>query len=128
MWVDLTSSSDFIESLYSSDGSTNSINPSAAATASSWYACGVQLRNAGDALAQAAATGRFAYGMEMTCNELRESASCFRSATNLLQQAITTTTAATAATSNQDWADGNPDSEQQDWTSIMGTCVERIII
>lgn len=117
MWVDLISSTDFANSFFGSGGGgdNNNINNN---NNKALYACGVQLRNAGDALAQAAATGRFAYGMEMTSNELRESASCFQSATNLLQQAVTARNTA----SQQDNLLNNPSSDEfVQWNQIMGT-------
>lgn len=41
---------------------------------------GAQIRNAGDCLAQAAASCRFKTGMELVIDELREAASCLKEA------------------------------------------------
>jgi hypothetical protein len=51
-------------------------------------AMGAQVRNAGDAVAQAAASCRFKTGMELVCDELRTSATCFNESPVLLQRAI----------------------------------------
>jgi len=50
-------------------------------------ASGALIRNAGDALAQAAALCRFKTGAELACDELRESATCLKEAVDKLRQA-----------------------------------------
>lgn len=45
-------------------------------------ACGAQIRNAGDCLAQAAASCRFKTGAELVCDELREAATCMKEASD----------------------------------------------
>ncbi len=45
-------------------------------------ACGAQIRNAGDCLAQAAASCRFKTGAELVCDELREAATCLKEASD----------------------------------------------
>ena len=47
-------------------------------------ACGAQIRNAGDCLAQAAASCRFKTGIELVIDELREAATCLAEATDKL--------------------------------------------
>lgn len=48
---------------------------------------GAQIRNAGDALAQAGASSRFKTGAEIVIDELREAAACLAEATDKLQLA-----------------------------------------
>jgi hypothetical protein len=48
-------------------------------------AAGAQLRNAGDSVAQAAASCRFQTGQELVCDELRTAADCLGEATNKLR-------------------------------------------
>jgi hypothetical protein len=50
-------------------------------------AAGAQIRNAGDCLAQAAASCRFKTGVELVTDELRESATCLLESTVKLQTA-----------------------------------------
>jgi hypothetical protein len=50
-------------------------------------ASGALLRNAGDALAQAAALCRFKTGAELACDEIREAATCLNEAVDKLSQA-----------------------------------------
>ena len=50
-------------------------------------AAGAQIRNAGDSVAQAAASCRFKTGTELVCDELRESATCLTEAATKLEQA-----------------------------------------
>ena len=52
-------------------------------------AAGALLRNAGDCVAQAAASCRFKTGLELVCDELRESATCLTEGANKLGQAET---------------------------------------
>lgn len=49
---------------------------------------GAFIRNAGDSVAQAAASCRFKTGMELVCDELREAATCLQGATTKLKQAV----------------------------------------
>ena len=51
-------------------------------------ASGALIRNAGDAIAQAAALCRFKTGAELACDELREAATCLTEARDKLQQAV----------------------------------------
>jgi len=51
-------------------------------------AAGAQIRNAGDSVAQAAASCRFKTGQEIVCDELRESATCLEGAALKLKQAV----------------------------------------
>ena len=51
-------------------------------------AAGAQIRNAGDCIAQAAASMRFKTGRELVYDEIREAATCLTEATDKLQQAI----------------------------------------
>jgi len=51
-------------------------------------AAGAQIRNAGDCVAQAAASCRFKTAAELVCDELREGATCLTEATGKMQQAI----------------------------------------
>ncbi len=51
-------------------------------------AAGAQVRNSGDALAQAAASCRFKTGTEIVIDELREAATCLSEATDKLNQAV----------------------------------------
>lgn len=50
-------------------------------------AAGAQLRNAGDSVAQAAASCRFKTAAELVCDELREGATCLTEATAKLNLA-----------------------------------------
>jgi hypothetical protein len=50
-------------------------------------ACGAYVRNAGDCLAQAAASCRFKTGTELVCDELREAAVCLNVAATKLKLA-----------------------------------------
>jgi hypothetical protein len=49
---------------------------------------GALVRNAGDCMAQAAASARFKTGWELVCDELRESATCLAEATLKLKLAV----------------------------------------
>jgi hypothetical protein len=49
---------------------------------------GALVRNAGDCMAQAAASARFKTGLELVCDELRESATCLTEATLKLKLAV----------------------------------------
>jgi hypothetical protein len=49
---------------------------------------GALIRNAGDCIAQAAASARFKTGWELVCDELREAATCLAEATLKLRMAI----------------------------------------
>lgn len=51
-------------------------------------AAGAQIRNAGDCIAQAAASCRFKTGTELVVDELREASTCLREATEKLNLAI----------------------------------------
>jgi len=51
-------------------------------------AAGAQIRNAGDSLAQAAASCRFKTGREIVIDELREAATCLSEATDKVQLAV----------------------------------------
>jgi hypothetical protein len=51
-------------------------------------AAGAQLRNAGDSVAQAAASCRFQTGQELVCDELRTSADCLAEASNKLELGV----------------------------------------
>ena len=51
-------------------------------------AAGANIRNAGDCIAQAAASCRFKTGMELVIDELREAASCLEEATNKMKLAV----------------------------------------
>ena len=51
-------------------------------------AAGAQIRNAGDCVAQAAASCRFKTGNELVCDELREAAECLKEASDKVQLAI----------------------------------------
>ena len=51
-------------------------------------AAGAQIRNAGDCVAQAAASCRFKTASELVCDELREAATCFEEATEKMKLAI----------------------------------------
>jgi hypothetical protein len=50
-------------------------------------AAGANMRNAGDSVAQAAASARFKTGTELVCDELREAAVCMEEAATKLTQA-----------------------------------------
>jgi hypothetical protein len=50
-------------------------------------AAGAQLRNAGDSVAQAAASCRFKTGTELVCDELREAGTCLTEGVGKMQQA-----------------------------------------
>lgn len=50
-------------------------------------ASGALIRNAGDALAQAAALCRFKTGTELACDEIREAATCLTECVDKLKQA-----------------------------------------
>ena len=49
---------------------------------------GALIRNSGDCIAQAAASARFKTGLELVCDELRESATCLTEATSKLKLAV----------------------------------------
>ena len=49
---------------------------------------GALIRNSGDCIAQAAASARFKTGIELVCDELRESATCLSEATDKLKLAV----------------------------------------
>ncbi len=49
---------------------------------------GALIRNSGDCIAQAAASARFKTGLELVCDELRESATCLAEATLKLKLAV----------------------------------------
>ena len=68
-------------------------------------AVGAQIRNAGDCIAQAAASCRFKTGLELVIDELRESATCLQEAVPKLQLAV--------EEANQD--------ERNDFALIIGT-------
>lgn len=51
-------------------------------------AVGAEMRNGGDAVAQAAASCRFKTGMELVTDELRESGTCLQEASQKLQLAV----------------------------------------
>lgn len=51
-------------------------------------AAGAQIRNAGDSIAQAAASCRFKTAAELVCDELREGATCLEEATGKMRQAV----------------------------------------
>ena len=51
-------------------------------------AAGATIRNAGDSIAQAAASCRFKTGMELVIDELREASSCFDEASRRIRTAI----------------------------------------
>jgi hypothetical protein len=51
-------------------------------------AAGAQIRNAGDCVAQAAASCRFKTANELVCDELREAATCFDEATGKMKLAV----------------------------------------
>jgi hypothetical protein len=51
-------------------------------------AAGAQIRNAGDCVAQAAASCRFKTANELVCDELREAATCLKEATEKLKLAV----------------------------------------
>lgn len=51
-------------------------------------AAGAQLRNAGDCIAQAAASCRFKTGTELVTDELREAATCLEEASSKLRLAV----------------------------------------
>jgi len=51
-------------------------------------AAGAGIRNAGDCVAQAAATSRFKTGTEIVCDELREAATCLSESTDKLRVAV----------------------------------------
>jgi len=49
---------------------------------------GASIRNSGDSIAQAAASCRFKTGLELVCDEFRESGTCLIEATLKLKQAV----------------------------------------
>jgi hypothetical protein len=51
-------------------------------------AVGANIRNAGDCVAQAAASCRFKTGTELVCDELREAATCLTEASTKLKEAV----------------------------------------
>ena len=51
-------------------------------------AAGAQIRNAGDSVAQAAASCRFKTGSELVTDELREAATCLEEACSKLQAGV----------------------------------------
>lgn len=51
-------------------------------------AAGAQIRNAGDCIAQAAASCRFKTANELVCDELREAATCLEEATGKMKLAV----------------------------------------
>lgn len=51
-------------------------------------AVGANIRNAGDCVAQAAASCRFKTGTELVCDELREAATCLTEAATKLNEAV----------------------------------------
>jgi hypothetical protein len=51
-------------------------------------AAGAAIRNAGDCVAQAAASCRFKTGGELVCDELREAATCLLEGTDKLKRAV----------------------------------------
>eukprot|EP00527_Entomoneis_sp_CCMP2396_P002754 CAMPEP_0198143548 /NCGR_PEP_ID=MMETSP1443-20131203/8530_1 /TAXON_ID=186043 /ORGANISM="Entomoneis sp., Strain CCMP2396" /LENGTH=219 /DNA_ID=CAMNT_0043806799 /DNA_START=133 /DNA_END=792 /DNA_ORIENTATION=- len=51
-------------------------------------AAGAEVRNAGDSVAQAAASARFKAGMEIVIDELRESGTCLKAASEKLGRAL----------------------------------------
>lgn len=51
-------------------------------------AAGAQIRNAGDCVAQAAASCRFKTAAELVCDELREAATCLDEATEKMKLAV----------------------------------------
>lgn len=51
-------------------------------------AAGAQIRNAGDSIAQAAASCRFKTAAELVCDELREGATCLGEASGKMRQAV----------------------------------------
>lgn len=68
---------------------------------------GALIRNAGDCIAQAAASSRFKTGMELVCDELRESASQLAEATLKLKLA--------AEEANAD--------KNEELAKLLGTCL-----
>lgn len=52
------------------------------------YYIGAQIRNAGDCIAQAAASCRFKTGTELVTDELREAATCLGEASDKLRLAV----------------------------------------
>jgi hypothetical protein len=51
-------------------------------------AAGANIRNAGDSVAQAAASCRFKTGTELVCDELREAGTCLQEASTKLKEAV----------------------------------------
>jgi hypothetical protein len=51
-------------------------------------AVGANIRNAGDCVAQAAASCRFKTGTELVCDELREAATCLTEASTKFKEAV----------------------------------------
>jgi hypothetical protein len=51
-------------------------------------AAGANIRNAGDSVAQAAASCRFKTGTELVCDELREAGTCLQEASTSLKKAV----------------------------------------
>lgn len=51
-------------------------------------ACGASIRNAGDSIAQAAASCRFKTGVELVIDELREAGTCLVEAEGKMRQAV----------------------------------------
>jgi hypothetical protein len=67
---------------------------------------GALVRNAGDCMAQAAASARFKTGLELVCDELRESATCLTEATLKLKLAVKESSA----------------DQNEEFAQLVGTC------